>query len=308
MNTPRISKLSQLDAIEAPDLWDEILDRVPTIEGSALSLEGLDEEAEAIEFVPFSENETGGPHMTPAKWLTAALAAAAIALIIGYLTARNDPPTDVATTPNETTTTTEVTTTQQTEPTDVPADAGVAALEIAQAYFAGLASGDIESMRATFSENATIVGVFGVERFMLERVRAKAAGDQFGPRVCEIDSAAPPVDGTTNVVCEGITEPYILQSLGLTGVNVIAEMSIGPDGIERLDFRGTDDEHQRAQLSWQNWMRVNEAEAQATLTLEVTSAEQAEEQGELAAQMIDAWVTYLAENGCVYDEPCLTAG
>lgn len=176
------------------------------------------------------------------------------------------------------------------------------ALEVNRAYFEAYNAGDVDSLLALFTDDATFSANL-VDPGELRLVWSVAQGTTLTPPECTIVDE---IAGSAVVIsCEYGTLQAPSLAIDEPAVPTTTEMTIIPDGISDLrDTYGTP-AFGLVGRHFERWMDQNHPEDADTVgCCQGDTVEESITRGELRAQYSAEWAAYLEANDCAFNEGC----
>lgn len=242
---------------------------------------------------------TDDPSRRPRTALLVGAAFALIVLLAGALALLNrETETDVASDLVPTTT---------AEPAAAGSEEAVFGAESASAvvddYFAAFNGGDVDSLLALFTDDATFSSNLTVPSDELRLVWSLAQGSTLTtPECAPTDVVA---GSAVTVACEFGTLQAPGSAVDAPPVSTTAKMTITPSGISHLEEFYPFPHFTTVGGPFEQWMEENHPEdADAAGCCQGDTVEESVARGELRAQYAAEWAAYLEANDCTFTEPC----
>ena len=214
-------------------------------------------------------------------------------------------PATTAPPPAPTTTATPVTT-QPPTTTTAPSFTVDEALAVSDAYFAAHNGGDIDSVFALFTADATFAdnwsGVLDRTGWEPRLAWDMAQGETLTSPECTVVDEVP---GAVTLSCGHGTHDAVVLAIGSAVIPTTTKLTVTPDGISEIREAYSFPNFLNTGAPFTRWMEANHPEdADATGCCEADTVEESVARGELRALYAQEWAVYLEANACTYLDGC----
>jgi len=172
-------------------------------------------------------------------------------------------------------------------------------LAVVDRYFAAFNGGDVDSLQALFTEDATFSANISGTVGELRLVWTLAQGSTLTSPECAVVNEV--VGSAVTISCEYGTLQAPALAVGAPAVATTTEMTITPDGISDLRDWYAGSHFTVVGNPFTRWLRENHPEdAGAAGCCQGGTVEESVDRAELRAQYATEWAAYLEANGCTY--------